>query len=65
MNCIIFYCKESNTFFLDCEDDERIRKKLKTPSLSISIQRKEEEESIRENNGEINVASSQLANKFL
>ena len=65
MKCINFYFKESNTFFLDCEDDESIWKKLKSPSLFISIQRKKEEESIRENKGEINVASWQLGNKFL
>ena len=65
MKCINFYFKESKTFFLDCEDDESIQKKLKSPSLSISIQQKEEEKSIRENNGEINVASWQLGKKFL
>ena len=65
MKCINFYFKESNTFFLNCEDDESIRKKLKSPSLSISIQWKKEEKIIRENNGEINVASWQLGNKFL
>ena len=65
MKCINFYFKESNTLFLNCEDDESIRKKLKSPSLSISIQWKKEEKIIRENNGEINVASWQLGNKFL
>ena len=40
MKCINFYFKESNTFFLDWEDDESNRKKLKSSSLSISIQRK-------------------------
>ena len=27
MKCINFYFKESKTYFLDCEDDESIRKK--------------------------------------
>ena len=35
MKCINFYCKEPNTIFLDCENDESIRKKLKSSSIPI------------------------------